>query len=212
MRVLIIEDDPIHREGLTFMLGQDKDIDIAGSFMSAESAMEFLAASWSPGKVDIVLIDLGLPGMSGVECIRAMKTRYPDIEIVVLTIYEDDEKVFSAIRAGASSYLLKGNKPWEVVEAVKCLYYEGGAFISPKIARRVLTMLKGDSQEVKNILTEREKETLTLIGQGKAYKEIAGILNISIETVKVHIKNIYGKLQAGNKTDALRIARLKGYI
>ena len=139
MRVLIIEDDPIHREGLTFMLGQDKDIDIAGSFMSAESAMEFLAASWSPGKVDIVLID-------------------------------------------------------------------------PKIARRVLTMLKGDSQEVKNILTEREKETLTLIGQGKAYKEIAGILNISIETVKVHIKNIYGKLQAGNKTDALRIARLKGYI
>lgn len=212
MRVLIIENDPILREGLAFLLRQDKEISIAGSFTSSEEAMRSLAISPAPGVIDILLIDIGLPGMSGIECIRAMKARYPDIGIVVLTLCEDDEKVLSAIRAGASSYLLRGNKPWEVVEAIKCLYNEGGAFISPRIARRVLAMLKGDGQDTKNILTEREKEALTLIGQGRSYKEIAGLLNISIETVKVHVKNSYGKLQAGNRTDALRIARLKGYI
>ncbi|MFO0753592.1 MAG: response regulator transcription factor [Thermodesulfovibrionales bacterium] len=212
VRVLIIEGDPVLREGLTFLFSQDKEISIVGSFMTAEDALQSLAASRAPVTIDILLVDIGLPGMSGIECIRALRARYPDIETVVLAACEDDEKVLSALRAGAYSYWLKGNRPWEVVEAIKCLYDQGGAFISPRIARRVLTMLTGDGRDAKNLLTEREKEALTLIGRGRSYKEIADLLNISIETVKVHVKNVYGKLQARNKTDALRIARLKGYI
>ncbi len=207
MRLGIVEDDGMLRENLKLLLNGEPGIDVVGTFGSAEEAMAGLAAC-SP---DILLVDLGLPGLSGVEFIEMAKQEMPALEIMAHTIYEDRDTVFSAIKAGASGYLLKGSSPREIVESLHSLH-QGGAPMSPKIARKVIGEFRLNSISEQYVLSQREKEILKQIDAGFSYKEISNRLCISPHTVHSHIKKIYEKLQAHNRQEALSSARRKSII
>ena len=154
---------------------------------------------------DILLIDLGLPGISGNEVIRSLKLEIPKLQCLVLTIKENDEEVFGALKAGASGYLLKTDSPSKIIESIRELY-DGGAPMTTQIARKVVNFFGGHPKkegEFDHLLTTREKEILDLLSSGKFYKEIASDLHISIETVKSHCHNIYEKLHVSTRTEAL---------
>jgi DNA-binding NarL/FixJ family response regulator len=207
MRLAIIEDDTMLRDNLRLLLSGEGSIEVVGAFGSAEEALQGL-----PGCCpELLLVDLGLPGMTGVEFIEKVKHEMPAVEIMAHTIYEDRETVFSAIKAGASGYLLKGSTPREIVEALFNLH-DGGAPMSPKIARKVIGEFQLYGPGEQYLLTPREKEILKRIEAGLAYKEVAEKLSISPHTVHSHIKKIYEKLHARNRREALINARRKGII
>jgi two-component system, NarL family, response regulator len=208
MRLVIVEDDSLLRDNLSLLLREEKDFDVVGAFGSAEEALKNL----KPLSPDLMLVDLGLPGMPGIELIREAKGAAPEIEIMAHTIYEDKDTVFSAIKAGASGYLLKGSTPREIIEALRNLR-QGGAPMSPKIARKVISEFQqGDIINDQYILSAREKAILREIEKGMTYKEIADRFNISPHTVHTHIKNTYEKLHAKDRKEALVTARKKGII
>ncbi len=207
MRLVIVEDDSLLRYNLSLLLEDEKDFDVVGAFGSAEEALKNLHRL-SP---DLMLVDLGLPGMSGVELIREAKEKATEIEIMAHTIYEDKDTVFSAIKAGASGYLLKGSTPREIIEALHSLR-RGGAPMSPKISRKVIREFQQGNINDQYILSPREKDILREIEKGMTYKEIADKFNISPHTVHTHIKNTYEKLHAKDRKEALVTARKKGII
>jgi two-component system NarL family response regulator len=207
MRLVIIEDDPLLLENLTLLLSGEEGITVAGSYRSAEDAMKLLKSA-SP---EVMLTDLGLPGMSGVDLIKKAKEEMPSLEIMAHTVFEDRERVFSAIKAGASGYILKGSSPREIIESIHSLY-KGGAPMSPKIARKVIHEFQDEIVGEQFLLTQREKEIVKLVEDGLTYKEIGEKLSISTHTVHTHIKNIYEKLQAKDRNDAIIKARKKGII
>jgi DNA-binding NarL/FixJ family response regulator len=207
MRLVIVEDDPILLESLKLILGGESGITIAGAFGNAEDALHALKKA-SP---EVMLADLGLPGMSGIELIKQAKVVVPEIEIMAHTVFEDRENVFSALKAGASGYILKGSSPREIVEAIHEIY-KGGAPMSPKIARKVIHEFQDEEADEQYLLSQREKDILKCIEQGLSYKEIALKLKISAHTVHTHIKNIYEKLQAKDRVEALVKARKTGII
>ncbi len=207
MRLVIIEDDPLLLENLTLLLSGEEGITVAGAYRSAEDAMRSLKNA-SP---EVMLTDLGLPGISGVELIKKAKEEIPSLEIMAHTVFEDRERVFSAIKAGASGYILKGSSPREIIESIHSLY-KGGAPMSPKIARKIIHEFQDEATSEQFLLTQREKEIVKLVEDGLTYKEIGERLNISTHTVHTHIKNIYEKLQAKDRNDAIIKARKKGII
>jgi two-component system NarL family response regulator len=208
MRLVIVEDDPILLESLKLLLSGETGITVAGAFSSAEEALRGLRKS-SP---EVMLADLGLPGMSGIELIKQAKDNMPGLEIMAHTVFEDRENVFSAIKAGASGYILKGSSPREIVEAIHEIH-KGGAPMSPKIARKVIHEFQDENiEEQQYILSQRERDILKCVEQGLTYKEISLRLNISSHTVHTHIKNIYEKLQAKDRGEALVKARKTGMI
>jgi RNA polymerase sigma factor (sigma-70 family) len=208
MKLVIVEDDPILLESLKLLLSGETGITVAGAFGSAEEALRALRKS-SP---EVMLADLGLPGMSGIELIKQAKDNMPDLEIIAHTVFEDRENVFSAIKAGASGYILKGSSPREIVEAIHEIH-KGGAPMSPKIARKVIHEFQDENiEEQQYILSQRERDILKCVEQGLTYKEISLRLNISSHTVHTHIKNIYEKLQARDRGEALVKARKTGMI
>ncbi len=207
MRLVIIEDDPLLLENLTLLLSGEEGITVAGSYRSAEDAMKSLKNA-AP---EVMLTDLGLPGMSGLELIKKAKEDMPSLEIMAHTVFEDRERVFSAIKAGASGYILKGSSPREIIESIHSLY-KGGAPMSPKIARKVIHEFQDGVVSEQFLLTQREKEIVRLVEDGLTYKEIGEKLSISTHTVHTHIKNIYEKLQAKDRNDAIIKARKKGII
>ncbi len=207
MKIAIVEDNETLLGSLKLLLDGEPDITVAGAFGSAEDALKGIGKS-SP---DIMLVDLGLPGMSGVELIKRVKEKMPEVEIMAHTIFEDKENVFSAIKAGASGYLIKGSSPREIVEAIHILHH-GGAPMSPRIARKVIMEFQDEGISEQYILSNREKEILREIENGLSYKEIASKLNISSHTVHSHIKKTYEKLHAKNRQEALITARRKGLI
>jgi len=207
MRLVIIEDDPLLLENLTLLLSGEEGITVSGSYRSAEDAMKLLKSA-AP---EVMLTDLGLPGMSGVELIKKAKEEMPSLEIMAHTVFEDRERVFSAIKAGASGYILKGSSPREIIESIHALY-KGGAPMSPKIARKVIHEFQDEVVGEQFLLTQREKEIVKLVEDGLTYKEIGEKLSISTHTVHTHIKNIYEKLQAKDRNDAIIKARKKGII
>jgi len=200
MRLVIIEDDPLLLENLSLLLRGEDGIVVAGAYRSAEDALLSLR-DIAP---EVMLTDLGLPGMSGVELIKKAKDELPSLEIMAHTVFEDREKVFSAIKAGASGYILKGSSPREIIESIHSLY-KGGAPMSPKIARKIIHEFQDEVTGEQFLLTPRVEDGLT-------YKEIGEKLGISIHTVHTHIKNIYEKLQAKDRNDAISKARKKGII
>lgn len=207
MRLVIVEDDPLLLENLTLLLSGEGGITVAGSYRSAEEALKLFRRA----KPEVMLTDIGLPGMSGVDLIKKAKEAMPELEIMAHTVFEDRENVFSAIKAGASGYLLKGSSPREIIESIHSLY-KGGAPMSPKIARKIILELQDDVASDEFLLTLRETEIVKLIEEGLTYKEIGERLTISTHTVHTHIKNIYEKLQAKNRHDAISKARKKGII
>jgi DNA-binding NarL/FixJ family response regulator len=207
MRLAIIEDDEMLRENLRLLLNGEPGIDVVGAFGSAEEALLGFHAC-SP---ELLLVDLGLPGISGVALIEKAREQMPSVEIMAYTIYEDRETVFAAIKAGASGYLLKGSSPREIVESLHSLY-NGGAPMSSRIARKLVGEFQEKAVGEQYLLSRREKDILMLIEAGLLYKQIADKLAISPHTVHSHIKKIYEKLQAKNRQDALVKARRKCII
>ena len=207
MRLAIVEDDPLLLESLRMLLGGESGITVSATFRSAEEALPALKQV----RPDVMLVDLGLPGMSGVELIKRIKEEAPCPEIMAHTVFEDRENVFSAIKAGASGYILKGSSPREIVEAIHEIH-KGGAPMSPKIARKLIMEFQDEGASEEYLLSHREKEIVKCIENGLAYKEIAEKLSISPHTVHTHIKKIYEKLHARNRQEALITARKKGII
>ena len=208
MRLMIVEDDPLLLENLKLLLSGESGITVVGAFSSAEDTLQAIEKA-AP---EIMLVDLGLPGMSGIDLIKKAKEEIPGVEIMAHTVFEDRENVFSAIKAGASGYILKGSSPREIVEAIHELH-KGGAPMSPKIARKVIHEFQDESiTSEQYILSQREKDVVRCIEEGLTYKEISIKLKISSHTVHTHIKNIYEKLQAKDRGEALLKARKTGII
>lgn len=190
-RLWLVEDDALFRQALADLFADTTDVDLAGVFGAAEPA---LAAIETEGAPDVVLLDLGLPGVSGIEGARILKARSPATQIVILTIHEDDDAVFDALCAGASGYLLKSATGDEILQAVRAVRL-GGVPLTPPVARRMLRHFREDGVPTADYgLTEREREILGLLADGLAQKEIADRLNLSPHTVDTHLRNLYAKL------------------
>jgi DNA-binding NarL/FixJ family response regulator len=199
IRVSIVEDLTEVREGLMELVQSDEELLMVGSFKDAEAAAEKLPAL----RADIVVMDINLPGMSGIDCIRAIKEKCPDTEFMMFTVYENDEKVLQALKAGATGYLLKRTEPKRIVESIKELN-QGGSPMSSNIARKLLTLFVHEKTRTKKeALSDRENEVLQLLADGLLYKEIAERLFIGHGTVRQHIHNIYEKLHVHNRTEAV---------
>ena len=207
MKLVIVEDDPLLRDNLKLLLGGEPGITVDGAYSSGEDALRSMHTSLP----EVLLCDLGLPGMSGIEFIKKIKSESPSIEIMAHTVFDDRENVFSALKAGASGYLLKGCSPREIIEAIFELY-QGGSPMSPKIARKVIHEFQDAEVAEQFVLSPREKNILKCIELGMTYKEIAADQSISSHTVHSHIKRIYEKLQSKDRTEVLVKARKSGVI
>jgi DNA-binding NarL/FixJ family response regulator len=199
--VSVVEDIDEIRTRLKTILDESEEFMCTGAYSKAENACNELPEVMP----DIVLMDINLPGMSGIECMRKVKSIAPQILFMMFTIYEDSEQVFEALTAGASGYLLKKTPPEQLKEALKELF-EGGSPMSAQIARKVVTYFqkKGVPQnDEESVLSPREREVLELLSKGFLYKEIANKLSISTGTVRQHIHKIYDKLHVQNRTEAL---------
>lgn len=209
IKVAIFEDNRSLREGLAAMIGGTPGFLSVGAFPNCNNLLKNIEQA----KPDVVLMDIGLPGIDGIEAVRMIKEEYPEIKILMETIFDDDEKIFNSICAGAEGYILKHTSPADIMEAIREIY-EGGSPMTPSIANRVLKMVKDKpaaaGKETFN-LSAREKEILTCLVKGMSYKMIADICFISIETVNVHIKNIYKKLHVHSKSEAV-VKAIKGKI
>jgi DNA-binding NarL/FixJ family response regulator len=199
IRVAIVEDLAEVRDGLAELIESDRELSIIESFGNAEAAIQKLPAL----QADIVLMDINLPGMSGIDCIRSIKEKCPTTQFMMFTVYENDEKVLQALQAGATGYLLKRTEPQRIIDSIKELNH-GGSPMSSNIARKLLNIFL-DKKKVnkKEILSERENTVLQLLADGLLYKEIAERLNIAHGTVRQHIHNIYEKLHVTNRTEAV---------
>jgi RNA polymerase sigma factor (sigma-70 family) len=202
IKICIVEDLKEVRDGITSLLTFDERFEVLATFPDAEKAVEDLPA-WQP---DIVIMDINLPGMNGIECIKKVKPQCPQSQFIMFTIYEDDEKVFEALNAGASGYLLKKAPLGKISESLVELY-AGGSPMSTQIARKVINRLRNSETNGNiDILSPRENEVLQYLAKGLLYKEIAEKLSISTGTVRQHIHKIYAKLHVENRTEALNKA------
>jgi DNA-binding NarL/FixJ family response regulator len=209
VQVAIVEDQRDIREGLKFLIDGTPGYRCTGAFASMEEALPAV----EPGRADIVLMDLGLPGMSGLEGIRRFKERYPGLHLVALTVYEDDERIFEALCAGASGYLLKKTPPARLLECLREVV-QGGAPMSPEVARRVITLFRAfrPPPRAEHQLTPHEVRILGLLAEGHSYKTAAATLGSSVNTVAFHMKNIYSKLQVHSKSEAVAKALRDGIV
>lgn len=199
--IAIIEDDKTVREYLAGEISGRMHIGRVEIFDNGEDALKALTVH----PVEIALFDVQLPGMSGIDCIQKLKIIHPRIQMMVLTVYDNNDTVFRALKAGASSYILKTTAPEKIIEAIHELH-SGGSPISSQIARKLIEtfQVKEKSNENFQGLTRREQELLEQLSRGFRYKEIADNLFVSIDTVRTHIRNIYEKLQVNCRIDALR--------
>ncbi len=200
VRVALVEDDPAVRSGLHLLLDNSDSCQCVGAFASGEEALEGLPAL----KPDVVLMDINLPGMSGIDCIRRLKSSNPALQIMMLTVFEDHDRIFQSLSAGASGYLLKQTPPAKLLEAIKELH-QGGSPMSTQIARRVVEAFRkpAPSQDNSSGLSPREREIIALLAKGYLYKEIADQLRLSVETIRTHVHNTYEKLHVRTRTEAV---------
>lgn len=214
-RLCLVEDDQVLLSGLRETFEREPDFTVAGAYLTAERALR--DADWAT--IQVLIVDIELPGMNGVDLVTRLAVKYPHLQIMVYTIAEDRPTVLSAIKRGATGYLVKGSSSSALVTAVRELL-QGGAPMTPKIAREIIRELQPraeepaeDSEEEREmLLSDREREILQWISMGHSRAGIARTLNISAGTVHSHIKNIYTKLQAHNRTEAINRARDLGEL
>lgn len=199
--IAIIEDDEKVRHYMAEQIRLQIDVEELRVFADAESALKELSTHPS----DIALFDINLPGMNGIDCIQRLKLLHPRMQMMVLTVYDNADNIFNALKAGATSYLLKSTPPEKVIEAIYEVQH-GGSPISSQIARKVIDAftVKEKTNDYFQELSRREQEILEQLSKGYRYKEIADKLFVSIETVRTHIRNIYEKLQVNGRAEALR--------
>lgn len=198
--VSIVEDDERIRESLAILINGGDNIRCISSHPTGEEALKHIVLK----KPDVVLMDINLPGMSGIDCVRKLKTVMPKLQILMLTMYENDEQVFQSLMAGASGYLVKRTSPAEILSAIQEVH-SGASPMSGRIARTVVEYfqkLQSASPQEEH-LSQREHEILDLLVKGYRYKEIADALGVSFETVRSHLKNIYAKLHVHSRTEAV---------
>lgn len=202
VKVAIVEDNEIIRKAVTMFVSNTPDFDCVGVFENSEDALLSLTEICP----DVVLMDIGLPGINGIECVRRLKSSCNKTQFLMITVFEDDDNIFEALKAGATGYLIKKTPPSEIINAIRELH-SGGSAMSGAIARKVISQFQNPSKsEAMNLLSDREQQILTLLSKGFRYKEIGDQLNISFSTVRTHIHNIYEKLQVQSRTDALNKA------
>lgn len=199
----IVEDLDEVREGLQQFISINKEFTVLDTFATAEEAMYELPLL----KPDVVIMDINLPGINGIDCIKEVKNKIPDTQFMMFTVYENDEKVFEALKAGATGYLLKSTGLVQLIEALKELY-NGGSPMSSNIARKLVNIFhEGEKNKMPvEELSKRENEILQLLAKGLLYKEISDQLSISTATVRQHIHKIYEKLHVQNRTEAINKA------
>ena len=197
--LVIVEDDLEVLKGIKQILNLSEELSVIDTFTNAESFMENVE-DLNP---DVVLMDIGLPKMSGIECVEKLKPKFPNIQFLMCTNFDDDEKIFEALSAGANGYVLKNAEIQTIIQAISEVY-RGGSPMSRSIARKVIESFHSqDLKELKYNLSKREAEILNWLSKGYRYKEIGEKLYISTETVRTHIRNIYGKLQVQSRTEAI---------
>ena len=201
IRIFIVDDHPIMRTGIAALIASSREMVSVGQAATGEEAVEKYALC----KPDVTLVDLRLPGISGVETIRRIRGTSPDSRFIVLTMYEGDEDIHQAMEAGASGYLVKGLPQEMLVSAVRCVY-EGGRYLPPPVSQALAARTRDSS------LSARERQVLTLVSKGKSNKEIAADLGISEATVKCHVGVILLRLKASDRTQAVITALQRGLI
>lgn len=201
IRILIVDDHPLFRQGVRFFLESFPDLELTGEAQNGAEALSFLINRTA----DIVLMDLQMPGMDGVETTKRIKERWPDTKVLVLTTFNSWEKVYAALKAGASGYILKDAPPDELVIAIKGIA-NGGTYLGAQVATELVDRIRPDQEAysagLSEPLTDRELEVLKLIGRGLGNREIAKELVLSEKTVKTHVANILQKLQVTSRTQA----------
>jgi DNA-binding NarL/FixJ family response regulator len=209
IKVAIIEDQQVLREGLAFLVDSTGGFRCTDSFGSVEQALHKIGDDLP----HVVLIDIGLPGVSGIEGIRMLKNRWPDLLMITLTVYEDDQKIFDALCAGASGYLLKRTPPAKLVESLNEVV-TGGAPMSPEVASRVIALFRNirPPEHADHSLTPHELRLLKLLVDGHSYKTAAAELGKSINTIGTHMQSIYRKLQVHSKSEAVVKAIRDGLV
>lgn len=200
IKVSIVEDSRGTRESLTELLGRAPGLRCVGAHSSGEKALEAIPQE----NPDVVLMDINLPGMSGIECVAQLKERLPKLQVLMLTTYEESDLIFDSLRNGASGYLLKNMPPADLIQAVEQVH-SGGAPMSMQIARKVVSHFQQIRQPASDVerLTKREQEILALLAKGYLYKEIADQLGITLSTVRAHLHTVYEKLHVQSRTQAV---------
>lgn len=200
IRVAVVEDQQPMREGLRLLIDGTPGYRCVGAFGSMEEALRVMDREVP----DVMLLDIGLPGMSGSEGVRLLKERYPTMQILMLTIYDEDDRVFESVCNGACGYLLKKTPPARLLEAIREAH-EGGSPMTPEIARKVVTLFQkiGPPEKLDQQLAPQEVRLLKLLAQGHSYQAIADQLHVSINTIREYIRRVYDKLHVHSKSEAV---------
>jgi DNA-binding NarL/FixJ family response regulator len=204
IRILVADDHPVVRDGLVAILSTQPDFEVVGEAAGGAEVLQQVAAL-AP---DVLLLDLAMPGLDGLEALRQLQANQAAVRVIVFTAFDTDERILSAVQAGAQGYLLKGAPRSELFNAVRVVH-GGGSLLQPVVASKLLRQV---SQPRPEPLTPRELEVLPLLARGLQNKEIAAALDISQRTAKFHVSSIMGKLGAGNRTEAVSIAAQQGLI
>ena len=211
IRLLLVDDHPVVRKGTRDLLDTEHDFQVVGEAASGEEAI-LKARELTP---DVILMDVSMPGMNGIEATQAIKKLTPSVAILVLTSYDDDAYVFALLEAGAAGYIMKNAREEELIHAIRSVF-EGESVLHPSIAKKVLGRFSAQSQAAQNhdndALSPRELEVMRSAATGSTNKEIAKVLDISPRTVQVHLANIFSKLGVGSRTEAVLYGIKRGWI
>ena len=210
IKIVIVEDNETIREGLAALINGTEGYKCSASYVSCEKMLDDIKSL----KPDVMLMDIELPGISGIEGVKKVKEILPDVNILMLSIYEENERIFDALCAGACGYLIKKTPPARLIEAIREAN-DGGSPMSSHIARKVVSFFRSQATQVQkpeSNLSERETDILKKLAEGNSYQTIAEALFISIDTVRYHIRNIYKKLQVHSQSEAVAKALRKGFI
>ncbi|HEY1787971.1 MAG TPA: response regulator transcription factor [Verrucomicrobiae bacterium] len=198
IKVVIVDDDEEIRGSLAALIRRASNLKLLGDYANAETALKEIPRH----PPDVVLMDINLPGMKGFECVRQLKATNPEVQFLMLTVYEDSDSLFNSLKAGASGYLLKRTASSKLLEAIRDVY-NGGAPMTPQLARRVVQFFSKPAEGALSELTPGEREFLGQLANGYAYKEIADRMKISIDTVRSYVRTVYEKLHVHSRTEAV---------